>query len=167
MIGWQLPAGLAAALVLATVLLLLERSDHATTKAAWAAETASLAAQHSAEVARLEAVNREVVVQYIPKVEYVRGETRTVVKEVPVYVTEQDDRDCPSTLGLTRLHDRALGQDGVPPDPTPAGAADRPAAAPLSEIGRTLAGNYGACREYRLRAEALMDWARKVAHDPH
>lgn len=140
-----------------------ERMSHKATLNAWAAETAQLKADYQVEIARLQSVNREVERIYIPKVEYVRGETRTVVKEVPTYVTVEDDRACPSTLGITRLHDRALGADGVPADRSAGSPDDRPAAAPLSEIAATVAGNYGACREYRLRAEALMQWARMVA----
>lgn len=129
-------------------------------------ERAELAAQYEREVARLEAVSREVVVQYIPKVEYIRGETRTITKEVPVYVTEQDDRDCGAIpVGFERLHDRAAGADDMPVDHA-AGSAHgsaRETQIALSDIGRALAINYGSCRENAERLMALQAWAEGIA----
>lgn len=132
------------------------------------AERAELAAAHDREVARLEAVSREVVVQYIPKVEYIRGETKTITREVPVYVTEKDDRDCGALpAGFERLHDRAADQDGVPADqPTAgtdgaAGALEAPALV-LSDVARAVAGNYGRCRENAERLIALQAWVDRL-----
>lgn len=169
MISWRIVAALAAAALLAVGAFLVERVRHDATRAAWASERAELAADHAREVARLETVAREVVVRYIPKVEYIRGETRTITKEVPVYVTEQDDRDCGALPdGFERLHDRAAGVHEASADSAAAGAygasghAEVPALV-LSDVGRAIAGNYGACRETAERLTALQEWARQVA----
>ena len=170
MISWQVTAGLAAAAAIAVGALMIERASHDGTRARWHAERAELAAQHHAEVARLATISADVERVYIPKVEYVRGETRTITKEVPIYVTVENDADCGALPdGLDRLHDdAALGRDRVPAD-RPAGRADGtadPAALNpifLSDVGRALAGNYGACRENAERLRALQDWFARAS----
>lgn len=137
-------------------------------QARWDVERAELASEHNAEIARLERVKQKVVVQYLPKVEYVRGETITLTKEVPVYVTTEDDAACAIPPAFERLHDYALGADGLSADRAAGrvdGAAGPAPAAEivLSTVGRAVVGNYGACRDNALKVEALQAYVRGIA----
>lgn len=132
-------------------------------RAEWAAERRQLESQHEAEVARLEKVNRTVEVRYIDRVRTVQEKARTIVKEVPVYVTVEDDRRCDIPAGFVRLHDLAAAQGDVPDHPS-AREPDGPASGiALSDVARTVAGNYGTCHENAERLIALQAWAREVA----
>ena len=144
------------------------RMGAAHVQAQWDTQMAELAAAHEREVARLEKVSREVVVKYIPKVEYVRGKTVTLTKEVPVYVTAENDAACDVPPAFERLHDYATGEDNLSADHTAGGVDDaagavEAAALVLSDVGRAVVGNYGACRETAARLTALQDWARRVS----
>ena len=137
-------------------------------QAQWDTQIAELAAAHEREVARLEKINRQVVVKYIPKVEYVRGKTLTLTKEVPIYVTPEADRRCALPAGFERLHDAALREDNLSAGHTAGGADDaagavEAAALVLSDVGRAVIGNYGACRETAERLTALQAWAHAVS----
>lgn len=166
----KLIIGLAVAAAVATGALLIERARHDATRSAWATERASLKAQYDAERARRADVALEVERVYIPKVEYIRGETRTITKEVPIYVTVENDAHCGALpVGFERLHDdTARGRDGLPAARAaadPDGAAAAAALTPLflSDVGRALAGNYGACRENAERLTALQAWVKRVS----
>ena len=142
-------------------------------RADWNAQMAALEAARDAEGARLERQAREVVTVYLPKVEYIRAEERTVTKEVPVYVTREDDHRCGDLPdGFERLHDTAaLGSAGLPAAGGAGGAAGASgeaaaAALVLSDVGRALVANYSACRRTAERLTALQALVAGKAGQP-
>lgn len=140
------------------------RAGEAKVHAEWQAERAQLQEAHDAEVARLNAASRYMDVRFIENERRIEGATRTIVKEVPRYVTVEADRACPVPVGFVRVHDAAAtGADGVPADPT---AADPDATAEgvaLSDVAATVVDNYGACRANAEQLIALQDYLREVA----
>lgn len=92
----------------------------------------------------------------------IRYQTRTLIREVPVYVTAQDDGRCIVNRGFVRLHDQAA--TGTPSIPDSAGEPDSaPSGVALSTVGATVADNYGTCREYRAIAEGWQTWYAEQA----
>lgn len=85
--------------------------------------------------------------------------SRTIVKEVPRYITVEADRACVVPRGFVRLHD-AVAQGVLPgaPDGTDDAAAD----VEISTVAGTVIDNYGSCKEDRARLEALQSWVRST-----
>lgn len=93
--------------------------------------------------------------------------TRTLIKEVPVYVTPAADDRCIIPTGFVRLHDAAAsgGAAGLPG--APGGPLDAPSGVELSAVGSTLAVNYGAALAWRAEALTWRSWyaEQKAAWD--
>jgi hypothetical protein len=88
-------------------------------------------------------VRDRVVTEYVDRVQVIEKRGQTIIKEVPVYVSEAADRACPVPVGFVRLHDAVAA--GLPA-PGSAGAADEaPSGVALSAVTGTVAGNYTAC----------------------
>jgi hypothetical protein len=96
------------------------------------------------------------VVEAAERAAEIREVTRTIIKEVPVYVTPEADAACTVPPGFVRVHDAAA--IGVPVD-HPAVAPDATAAAPaLSAVAGTVAANYGTCNELRQQLIGLQGY---------
>lgn len=89
----------------------------------------------------------------------IRTVTRTIIKDVPTYVTAQDDLRYPLSVGFVRVHDAAaLGVD-VSQIPGPAGRSDdQVSPVKPSDAAAVIAGNYGEARADAERLTALQDW---------
>ena len=118
------------------------------------AENIALQAQVSGLKVALkrEKASERVVVKYVDRLQVVAGRTKTIIKEVPVYVPA-DSADLPA--GFRVLHDAAA--TGELPDP--ARIAD---AAPVAaqDAAATVIDNYGACHANAEQVTALQDWIR-------
>jgi hypothetical protein len=90
----------------------------------------------------------------------VRTITREILKEVPVYVTVQADRQCSVPVGFVRLHD-AAAQGAAPALPDRAGqSADDPSGLALSAVAATVTDNYGVANELREQVLGWQAWYR-------
>lgn len=81
--------------------------------------------------------------------------TKTIIKEIPVYVKATD---CPMPGGFRLLHDAAAIADAEVPDP--ARIADA-APAPAQDVARTVTENYAACHANAEDLRGLQDWLRR------
>ena len=133
-------------------------------RAKWQAERAQLEEQHAAEVARLNAAARYMDVRFIETVREVEGKTRTIVKEVPRYVTVQADRACPIPDGFVRVYDAGIRQDRLLPDPVAADVDGATTGVTLSDVARNAVENFGICHQYAERVKALQAYLREVAN---
>lgn len=87
--------------------------------------------------------------------------TKTITKQVPVYVSAQDDARCAIPVGFVRLHDAAAAGRALPDVPGPAGGADGGASGvALSAVASTVAANYGTYAEVVAQLKAFQQWAR-------
>lgn len=113
------------------------------------ARRAALAVKISDQVgARVEARQAEV-----------RTVTRTLIKEVPTYVTVQADRTVAVPVGFVWLHDAAArGQPLAAVPPGPPGAADAPSGLALSAVAATVVDNYGTCHVLREQVLGWQSW---------
>lgn len=86
--------------------------------------------------------------------------TKTLVREVPTYVTVADDARCTVNAGFVRLHDAAAS--GSPGLPGTAGGSDETASGvPLSAVAETVVFNYGAAYDWKAEALGWRDWYTK------
>jgi hypothetical protein len=100
-----------------------------------------------------------VVTRYVDRVQIVREAGETIIKEVPVYVTQDADRRCTVPAGFVRLWNGANRGELPAPD----GAADEAASAVvLSDV----AGQHGReaeqCRAVEEQLIALQDAVREA-----
>lgn len=106
----------------------------------------------------------EYVVTYTQRAAEIREVTRTVIKEIPVYVTPEADAACAVPPGFVRVHDAAvLGLPIDHPSVEPDGASAAPA---LSAVAATVAHNYGTCNDIRERLIALQGYVKSFEENP-
>lgn len=98
----------------------------------------------------------------------IRTVTRTIIKEVPTYVTAAADHDFPLSVGFVRVLDAgALGVD-VSRVPGPAGKPDD-SASPIapSFVAAGAIDDFGICRANSERQAALQGWIKAEAAANH
>lgn len=117
-------------------------------------------AARDAEVARLAKVRERISYQYIPQVREIEAKARTIIQEVPKYVTVESDRACVVPVGFRVLHD-AAARNALPE--TGSGPNDAASGITLSTVGATVAGNYATCNAVRLQLTKLQEWVRETS----
>jgi len=128
----------------------------ASVQAQWDVERERLAAEHDKEVARLESINRKVTVKYLYRDRYIEGQTKTIIKEVPKYVTVEDDSRCDIPDGFMLVRHAAI-EGHVPGDYRRSDFVGTGATVALSELSANDAENYGACHRNAAQLNALVD----------
>lgn len=84
---------------------------------------------------------------------------RTIYREIPSRVSESSDRRCTVPVGLERLLDTAAA--GTPEVSDPSGGADDAASdLELSQVARSVVGNYAVCQQIRDQLIGLQTWIR-------
>jgi hypothetical protein len=107
----------------------------------------------------LAAVRDRVVTEYVDRVEVIEKAGRTIIKEVPVYVSEAADRACAVPAGFVRLHDAAA--TNLPPAGGAGPADERAAPIALSAVAATVAGNYTECHANAEQLRQLQAYVRE------
>jgi hypothetical protein len=111
------------------------------------------AQRHTVETGVKQAVvSDNTVTKYVDRVQIVQGKSRTIIKEIPIYV--QDTGTLSS--GFRVWHDSAVYNEL----PDPARIADAPTVA-VETVAETIAGNYGICHENSETLTALQDWVKE------
>ena len=85
----------------------------------WDLQNAAVEKAHEAEINRLAVHTAKVETKFVERIKTVRQAAQIITKEVPVYVTAEDDRACHIHDGFVSLLNRAA-QSGVPRTDTPA-----------------------------------------------
>lgn len=130
-------------------------AGQAATQAKWDDAVAKQIAADIKLVGKQAAVTERVVTKYVDRIKVVREKGKTIIQEVPRYVSATD---CPLTGGFRVLHDAAAA--GEVPDP--AAIADA-APVPAATAAGTIASNYGTCHETAATLTALQAWVREQA----
>ncbi len=94
----------------------------------------------------------------------IRWRTQTLIREVPVHVTPEDDGRCVVPSGFVRLHDAAARGDAEVPQPA-SRPDDAPSGVALSAVAETVTGNYGTCEGVRRQLIDLQAWIRAMQGD--
>jgi hypothetical protein len=127
------------------------------------------AAQRASEAAREvegknETTSQEVGTKVEEAKETIRYVTQTLVKEIPVYVTEQADDRCVVPLGAARVLDAAATGN-----PTisygPGESADQASGHELSGVVASVVQNYGYTRELEATVIGWQEWYERVRKD--
>jgi phosphoribosylformylglycinamidine (FGAM) synthase-like enzyme len=155
-------AGVALVAVLALGAVWVHRGHELASAKALAASQAQAIAQMKADEVRQAAQTKisdaaeqkQIVIQHDIQVQ-----TRTIVKEVPTYVTPEADARCILPVGFVRLYNAAaLGSDPATV-PAPAGLADgAPSGIACSEVAADLADNFGIARSTAAQLTGLQAW---------
>lgn len=114
----------------------------------------------AAQVAKTQAqVTKAATQAYTVTAGHIQTITRTIVKNVPTYITPATDTRYPLPVGFVRVSDAAaLGLD-VSAIPLPAGQSDdSPSTVTASHAATIIAGNYGGCRANAAQLAALEGW---------
>jgi len=90
----------------------------------------------------------------------IRTVTETLVKEVPVYVTVEADRQCTVPVGFVRLLDAAAAGDGAPVSEPAGQSNDTPSGLELSTVATSVVGNYGTYAAVARQLTDLQNWVR-------
>lgn len=102
-----------------------------------------------------------VVTKYVDRVQVVTGKAKTIIKQVPVYVSKESDSRCVVPAGFVRLHTAAVLN--LPPVAGTASVPnDAPSGIPLSAVAETDADNYEAGHLNAEQLKALQEWARET-----
>lgn len=117
--------------------------------------------QKKVKVAESKSQEVKVVIQekIVEKVKYVKGKTKTIIKEVPVYITVEVDKQFPVPESFVVLHDAAARSTEIP---TSAGdSIKRASDIKISQVATTVAENYGTCNEIREHLKGWQEWYKK------
>ena len=108
---------------------------------------------HSIETGIKQAVvSDQTVTKYVDRVQIVQGKSRTIIKEIPIYVKDT----CTLSADWRMLHDSAVKSEL--PDPT-RDSDERTVTA--TDALETVAVNYGICHENSQTLQALQSWVRE------
>ena len=108
---------------------------------------------HSIETGIKQAVvSDQTVTKYVDRVQIVQGKSRTIIKEIPIYVKDT----CTLSADWRMLHDSAVKSEL--PDTT-RDSDERTVTA--QNALETVAANYGICHENSQTLQALQSWVRE------
>ena len=111
------------------------------------------AQRHTIETGIKQAVvSDKTVTEYVDRVQIVQGKSRTIIKEIPIYVKDT----CTLSADWRMLHDSAVKSEL--PDPT-RDSDERTVTA--QDALETVAANYGICEETKTTLQALQSWVRE------
>jgi hypothetical protein len=148
LLGFMLPgwAKWAALAVLALSIYVFGRSDG----------KAIAAKELSAAKIRLQTAQAQVVTEteivYRDRIKIIKEKGDVIVKEIPIYITAETDRNFPVSNGFVRVHDSAASGEPAGPAEQSDGKA---ATVTASQSAETVAVNYAECRKL---AEQVTGW---------
>lgn len=120
--------------------------------------TTIMAAQETKVLKLSNQVTEKVITQYVPQVQYIQGKTQTIIKKVPVYVTQKDDSACTIPNSFVWLWNNS-NQVQLPGDTAsvPGGTSD----VVLSDIATQHATEAGICLTNEARIRATTQWLKQ------
>ena len=111
------------------------------------------AQRHTIETGVKQAVvSDQTVTKYVDRVQIVQGKSRTIIKEIPIYVKDT----CTLSADWRMLHDSAVN-NAV--SDTTRDSDERTVTA--QDALETVAANYGLCEETKTTLQALQSWVRE------
>ena len=126
------------------------------------AEWEAKVAEAQLEVAKKETAAAEVTVKvvtkYVKQIQVVRETGDAIIKEIPMYITKNDDSMCAIPNGFVLLHDSASRNEV--PDTT--GTVDAgPSEVKISEVAGTVIENYTTYHQVSEQLKALQSWVKE------
>lgn len=71
-------------------------------------ERLELIAKNKQLETQAEKITIQEVIKYVDRVKYIKGKTEQIIKEVPVYITKEDNARCEIPKGFITLHNQAV-----------------------------------------------------------
>lgn len=71
-------------------------------------ERLELITKNKALESQAEKITIKEVIKYVDRIKYIQGKTEQIVKEVPVYITKEDNARCEIPKGFITLHNQAV-----------------------------------------------------------
>ena len=120
----------------------------------------SAQAAKSVKVAQAQAkVVIETQIKYVDRFKTIYAQGETIEKQVPIYITADDNAGCTINTGFVRIHDAAWANQPA----GPAADTDRESAGvSLAEVAETNAFNAAACLAWREQALGLHEFYAKM-----
>ncbi len=101
-------------------------------------------------------------IQYRDRIKILKEKGETIIKGVPVYVTQADTNHFSVNVGFVRHYNAAFTNEPA----GPAAKSDRePASIPLAEIAETNAFNANICQQWREQALGLRAFYRQLCDE--
>jgi len=158
LVPWYVRAMVVVALVLATYRAGMLHGERVAGQAH--IDYISAQAAQSVKVAQAQAkVVIETQVKYVDRIKTIYKQGETIEKQVPIYITADDDSACTINTGFVRIHDAAW--TGEPAGPV-ADTDREPSGISLAEVAETNAFNATACRAWREQALGLREFYTKL-----
>ncbi|MBC3811317.1 hypothetical protein [Undibacterium aquatile] len=117
-------------------------------------------AAQSVKVAQAQAkIVIDTQIKYVPRIKTIYTKGEAIEKQVPIYITSDDNAGCAINAGFVRIHDAAwIGESAGPVADT-----DRePSGISLVEVAETNAFNATACLAWREQALGLREFYAKL-----
>lgn len=154
----KVPIGVLIGAALLAVVLNIGHGN-ARFKAGVASERNAVAEAAKRDAAKRTTITVRAETEAVKSRETIRTINRTIVREVPRYVTREADSRCVVPVGAVRVLNAAARN--VPLSETPGVADDAPAAVGLAELTGQTVENYGLYHEVADRLTRLQAWIRE------
>lgn len=101
----------------------------------------------------------ETQIKYVDRFKTIYAQGEVIEKQVPIYITADDNAGCTINTGFVRIHDAAWANQPA----GPAADTDRePSGISLTDVAETNAFNATACLAWREQALGLREFYRKM-----
>ena len=100
----------------------------------------------------------KVVTKYVKTVETIKEKGDVIIKEIPIYITKNDDSMCDVPNGFVLLHDSA-SRNEVPDTTRPVDA--RASEVKISGVAETVVTNYNTYHQVAEQLKSLQSWVRE------
>lgn len=120
--------------------------------------------QHLTTAVKQAEQSQTVVTKYVEKIKHINGETKTIIKKVPIYVSKESDNACVIPDGF-RLHWNQANQGLLSDGESSIYSNETPSAVKLSDIATQHAVEADLCKQTEAQLIALQDWVRTASQE--
>jgi len=127
-------------------------------QAEWEAKVAQVKLDMAKKDVASAEVTTKVVTKYVKQIQVVKETGDVIIKQIPMYITKNDDSMCAIPNGFVMLHDSASRNEVPDTTRTPnAGTSD----IKISEVAGTVVENYTTYYQLAEQLKALQDWIKE------
>lgn len=124
----------------------------------WEAKVAQVKLDMAKKDAAAAEVTTKIVTKYVKQIETVKETGDVIIKQIPIYITKNDDSMCDIPNGFVLLHDSASRNEIPDTTRTPnAGTSD----VKISEVTGTVIENYTTYYKLAEQLKSLQEWVKE------
>lgn len=132
-----------------------EFSKYRAYKRGYAAATTAESLASAKTQIQQEKVTTRIITKYVPQVKIIREKGKTIIKKVPIYVTQKDNRAAPVNIGFVSLWN-AANKMQFPNSPSTDN--EKPSRVVLAEVAAEHIREVTICTETEKQRDALKEW---------